>query len=116
MLGQRYRIYVKIKGFEPTQIEEIRNALNPEWDWEGWFIHKSDDFNPTPVMIINGESRLTPSETEEECASRLIETIWKANQQYCDVWVYMTCLEDLPHKTYHKGKKEYQRKRKEKFE
>lgn len=51
-------------------------------------------------LIAEADTNLTGGVTEEEFSRELAHRVWEVNQDFCDVAVRMTYLEELPHEDY----------------
>lgn len=98
-MSRYYSMTVTIKN--PTNIEATKEAAESEWNFSDW--HENEG-----CLIATEEGHLAGGESEEEFAARLSEAIWEANEEYCEVEINCTYLEEIPCETYTFKEEEYQ--------
>lgn len=101
-MSRYYGMQVTIKGYATTRREEIINAASAEWSFGDWNVENE-------TLGAYGEGNLCGGETEEEFTDRLAAAVWKANQDYCQVEVRATYLEELPCDYHERSEDDYAR-------
>ena len=103
-MSRLFNMFVKIKDFDQTKENKIREAANQEWPSFG-----NDWFTEEYEMSSGGEGYLAGGEMDDEFADRLAMSIWSANGAYCIVEVDATNLEDIPTENYTPDEEKYKR-------
>jgi len=96
-MSQYYEMSVEIRGYDPLRVSAIKDAADAEWAFDDWYEAKPP---AKPCISAHSRSNLCGGESEAEFARRLGSAIWKANNDYCEVTVHATYLEDQPFETY----------------
>ncbi len=103
-MSRFYGMHVTITGYDLAREEAIKRAAADEWDFA------ADQWNAFEgELACYREDCLCGGEGEDEFAKRLIEAIWIANGDFCDVRVTATYLENLPYEEYSFDREEYAR-------
>ncbi len=101
-MSRSYRMFVRIQGFCPRHVDEIIEAAEHQWPFEGW--SKSDG-----QLTAAADSNLCGGMTESEFAEELVREIWAANGGFCTVDVSAIYMEDPPSEDYSFDEDDFQR-------
>ena len=84
-MSRYYNMQIRVHDFKPDKAQEIRNAVEEEWDVGDW--HEGD-----ASMEAGGDGSLCGGTSEDEFARHIAETVWDANDGYCEVEVTATYM------------------------
>lgn len=95
-MSQEYRCNVSIENFRSERTEEIVKAIKDFW----CFTEVDTYAQGTEFNTITSEAEGNMRGPEKDFARDLAIEIWKANQDKCEVSVFLLCLEDLPYESF----------------
>lgn len=92
-MSRLYRANVMIENSNPDRETEIATSLMEFWGFEDVIAGDNE-------LASDADGYLTGGMSEEEFARELTQCVWKANLGFCEVFVTMTYLEELPCENY----------------
>ena len=101
-MSRFYRVNLAVNRFTPERKSAIIGACCRVWE----FVPDCFSWDGSTLTAEN-EGFFTAGMLESELAEKLAQTIWEANQGYCEVTVTTTYLEEPPTETYRMGRKQF---------
>ena len=99
-MSRMYRANVSITKPKSGRETAIAEALMDFWGFQE--VEATED-----GLISEAENTLGGGITEKEFSHELAQHVWEANQGFCEVFVRMTYLEELPYEEYFASEDDY---------
>jgi len=97
---RRYKIEVSVeKGYVVENREKIVEAVRAHWSFDDQHQQATvyDDYS-TPTLFLSGNG--VGLATAQKHVDAICAAIWGANGAYCELHVWVLCLDELPWEDY----------------
>jgi len=95
-----YYVSVQIKGFDPSKVLMIKQAVSQVCPFNNWYVPSATKdglvLEASCDTIVNAPNEKSSKEAAHELAREMALKAWEANGGYCGVHVGATCLSDSP--------------------